>query len=125
MARPTKYKKEYCKQLIEHMTKGLSFESFAGVLQVSNKTLYTWAEKNPEFLHAKKVGTDKSRLFWEKLGVAGAAGKIPNFGSASYIFNMKNRFKWRDKQPDEDSVNVTVNLGDKLAKARERAKKGK
>ena len=28
VGRPTKYKPEYCEMLIEHMSEGLSFESF-------------------------------------------------------------------------------------------------
>lgn len=97
--RPTAYKPEYCEQLINHMANGLSFESFAGLLGVSNKTLYNWTKLSEEFLQAKEIGFEKSRLFWEKLGVAGAAGRVQNFNASAFIFNMKNRFKtqWRDR----------------------------
>jgi hypothetical protein len=95
--RPSKYKEEYCDMLIEHMTQGMSFESFAGVIGTHDETLRNWAAKYPEFFAAKKIGYAKNQIFWEKLGLAGAAGKVPGFNSASWIFNMKNRFRWADR----------------------------
>lgn len=96
--RPTKYDPSFCPRLIEHMAKGLSFEAFAGELGVCLKTLYNW-ESHPDFLQAKGIGFQRNRLFWESMGVAGAAGKIPGFNATSFVFNMKNRFprEWRDR----------------------------
>ena len=95
--RPTKYRPEYCEMIIEHMAEGLSKEAFAGVIGVHKETIYNWAEANPEFSDAIKTGEVKSRLFWEKLGMAGASGS-DEFNATAWIFNMKNRFGWRDKQ---------------------------
>lgn len=87
--------------LLDHMAQGLSFESFAGrdEVAVSKQTLYDWLEKHSEFVDAKGLGTERCRLFWEKLGIAGAAGRLPNYNNAAYIFNIKNRFpaEWRDR----------------------------
>ncbi len=95
---PTKYKPEYCEMLIDHMSQGLSFESFAGKVRVDRDTIYAWVEANPQFSDAKKVGTQLGLLFWEQLGNSGAAGNLPGFNAASFCFNMKNRYKWRDRQ---------------------------
>lgn len=100
--RPTKYKPEYCEQLIKHMAMGLSYETFGATINVAQSTVYLW-EKHPEFSEAKKEGFDKSRLFWERLGTAGAMGKIKNFNVTAWIFSMKNRFKWTDRL--ESNVN--------------------
>lgn len=100
--RPTKYKPEYCQLLLEHCEKGLSFEAFAGVVRVCVDTLLEWANKHPEFSLAKKEASALSRLFWERLGIRIAAGQLKNANAAVYIFNMKNRFKWRDRWNDED-----------------------
>ena len=112
LGRPTIYRKKYCDQLIDHMAKGLSFESFAGVLGVCKQTLYNWEALHVDFVDAKKRGTEKSRLFWEKLGIAGACGKIKNFNAASYIFNKKNRFRdeWADafKHDHQGGVDTQV-----------------
>jgi hypothetical protein len=102
VGRPTLYKKEYCQLLLEHCEKGLSFEAFAGVVRVSVDTLLEWANKHTEFSLAKKEASALSRLFWERLGIRIAAGQLKNANAAVYIFNMKNRFKWRDRWDDED-----------------------
>lgn len=98
--RPSKYQDDFPEKLYEHMKGGLSFESFGGVVGVSETALHKWKNKNSPFFHRKflqsyKKGVTASMLHWEKLGhdmvLAGQ-------GSATaWIFNMKNRFKWRDK----------------------------
>lgn len=93
--RPTEYKPEYCELLIEHMKRGLSFESFGAVVDCSEQTLYNWREEHPQFFESYKRGVSFSRNFWEELGLVGTTeGK--NFNATTWIFNMKNRFKWRD-----------------------------
>jgi hypothetical protein len=101
LGRPSGYKKQYCELLTEHMASGLSFESFAADINVHRDTLYDWAKKHKDFSDAKRVGLEKGRKFWETVGCNGATGKIPGFNAAAYIFNMKNRFGWRDKQEVE------------------------
>lgn len=94
-----KYKKEYCQKLIEHMRKGYSFYSFgAKPLSVGRATLDDWVLKYPEFEEAKSIGTNESLKFWEKIGLKGLTGKYKGgFSASTYIFNMKNRFKWTDR----------------------------
>jgi len=97
MGRPSKYKDDFCEQLIKHMSEGFSFESFGGKISVNQDTLYAWARTHQEFSDAKKEAFEKSRLFWETIGIKGAQGKIPFFNVTAWIFNMKNRFGWRDQ----------------------------
>lgn len=106
---PSKYDPKYCDMLIEHMGKGLSFRTFAAVTDIHVTTLYEWC--NPEsdqfhreFSYAKKIGDTKSQLFWEKMGIGGAAGKLKNFNAATWIYNMKCRFSqdWLKKSVEED-----------------------
>ncbi len=94
--RPTKYKPEYCDALIEHMAKGYSFETFGASVGVWTSSTYLWL-KHPKFSEAKKEGEARCRLWWEKLGMGGASGHLKNFNAAAWIFNMKNRFHWKDR----------------------------
>jgi len=116
---PTKYKPEYCEKLIEHMSEGLSYEAFAALIGVHRSILYDWEKSHPEFSEAKDVGFGKSLLFWEKLGRDNILNTSESFGEGQssskslngsvWIFNMKNRFRWRDKQPDEIDTIVNNN----------------
>lgn len=137
--RPSKYKPEYCEQLVEHMNSGLSFESFAAIIDVNQDTLHEWVKVHEEFSEAKKRAYTKNLLFWEKLGVdhvlnesideenfeEGTKKKVSkSLNAAVWCFNMKNRHKWRDKQPDEnDQININFTLAEKMAKARNRTGK--
>jgi hypothetical protein len=108
--RPTKYDPEYCDELIKHMGKGFSFESFAGKIGVSKETLYTWAETHKEFMDAKKDAFEQSRYFWENVGIQLATGQNTDANPTAWIFNMKNRFRedWNDKQTIQHEGNATA-----------------
>lgn len=121
VGRPSSFRTEYCSALVEHMAKGFSFESFAATIGVHRDTLYAWAEEHEEFSDAKKKGQDRSLLFWENMGIAGAAGQLrrvsaeveqtapdgtvkrtkkfapAQFSAGAWAFAMKNRFRWRDR----------------------------
>lgn len=111
--KPYKYKVEFCQRLIEHMKEGLSYESFASLVSVTDVTLRAW-EKFPEWKEAKSLGYVHNLIFWEKIGIAGAMGKIKNFNVVAWIFNMKNRHHWRDRVDIEQRTNVFVQQIDKL-----------
>jgi hypothetical protein len=122
VGRPTKYEPEYCEKLVEHMAKGLSFETFAAVIGCHRATMYEWVKFFPEFAEAKEVAFEECQLFWEQLGInnivnisenfgEGAGSKSTSLNSQVWIFNMKNRFKWRDRQVDESEVVVNNNVG--------------
>jgi hypothetical protein len=109
VGRPTLYKPEYCEKLIEHMASGLSYECFGATIRVARSTVYEW-EKFPEFSDAKKIAFDQSMLYWERCGNEGMymGGKDNPFNSTIWIFNMKNRFNWRDKKETTHDVSDDV-----------------
>ena len=82
------------------MAKGLSFEAFGSVVKTCKQTLYNWEEKHPDFLDARNKGYVECKAFWENIGLNLSLGECKG-NAAVWIFNMKNRFKWRDLQPDE------------------------
>jgi len=95
--RPTSYRKKYCEMLTEHMRGGKSFETFATAVGVARDTLYQWTKRHPEFAEAKTKATELALDFWEDLGIKGATGEKP-VNPTIWIFNMKNRFGWRDRK---------------------------
>jgi hypothetical protein len=115
MAASGKYKAKFCDMIIEHMSEGLSKESFAGVIGVSPRTVSDWCHRYPEFAKAVAIGEGKSLCWWEKIGKAVMLGKpikqpdgstitVKAFQPAVYIFSMKARFAkygWRDIPEDE------------------------
>jgi len=102
--RPTKYRKEFCQMLIEHMKEGLSFESFGAKVDSSKQTLYDWLEKHQDFIDARRKGESYSRLKWEQLGMDGMTNKIMFFNGNMWQFAMKNKFRdeWKDQSHVEE-----------------------
>lgn len=97
--RPTKYKPEYDEKLVIHMAQGLSFEAFAGDIDVNQDTLHEWVKVHPSFSEAKKRAFAKCQIFWERIGIRGLfveKGEAP-LNTGVWVFNMKNRFKWTDR----------------------------
>ncbi|UOG66436.1 DNA-packaging protein [Candidatus Nanosynbacter sp. HMT-352] len=116
---PTKYKPEYCQQLIDYFSiepldivqdteikdpdgsKRISrrlpqrfpcFEGFARKIGVHRNTLKNWCAEHPEFAEAYDTAKDLQREFLVDIGLSGAA-------SASFaIFTMKNVCGWRDER---------------------------
>jgi len=85
--------------LVAHMQKGFSFITFAAVIDVNPDTLHEWVKRHKEFSDTKRFAFVKCQLQWEQVGLAGMNGKISGFQTGMWIFNMKNRFRWKD-QPD-------------------------
>ncbi len=113
--RPSKYDPSFCEEAILYVGGGKSKEAFAGHLGVSKQTLYNWMKENKEFLDSIKVAEAMSQDFWEELGIIGTIeGK--NFNATTWIFNMKNRFAWKDKMElagDKDNpLSIYSNLSD-------------
>lgn len=138
---PTLYKEDYCRMLIEHMSEGLSYETFAAKIGTCRATLYNWEKEHPEFLDTKKKALEISQLWWEMAGVNGLYTIVEHgengeksiiekkINQAMWIFNMKARFRWQDEYnkpqeqlPERDALTIE----DKrrlLAQAKEEIKK--
>jgi hypothetical protein len=106
MARPTKYKPEMCKVVIELMKEGASQEEVCGHLDISRDTFYRWKEENKEFSDTVKRGIQLSQGWWEREGRISLRDR--DFSYTGWYMNMKNRFKWADKQEIKNEGNVTI-----------------
>ena len=99
--RPSKYDPKYCAEVIEFLAKGHSVTAFAGSIRVSRSTVFNWADTNPEFLDALKVGQARATQFWEAILANVATSGKGNATAA--IFGLKNRAPedWRDRMVNE------------------------
>jgi hypothetical protein len=101
--RPTDYREEYCQLAINLMSEGASITEVAAECGVWKSTIYEWIGKHPEFSDSIKKGMELCEAWWEKQGRANLNSK--EFQAALWYMNMKNRFKWADKQQIEHSGN--------------------
>lgn len=86
-----------CDKWCKHLEKGYSKESFP---ECDPQTIRSYMKKYPKDFDTEKLRRAEAthRVFWEEIGISGAMGKLQGFNASSWIFNMKNRFGWRDKQ---------------------------
>ncbi len=90
--RPTKYKEELCDTAYDVLCRGGSLVKVAAVLDVDRDTIKEWRKTHPKFSAAIKRGLVKSEVVWEE--------NPPEMSDTRWIFNMKNRFGWADRQSD-------------------------
>lgn len=98
MARPTKYKPEFCDQAYDFMREGYSTKAFAGHIGVSLSTVYKWMDEHEEFSEAIKAAQAAGAWWWERTLRQVASTGDGNASAA--IFGVKNRSQeeWKDKQ---------------------------
>lgn len=84
----------YC----SHIGKGYTKKSFYD--PSTHRTIEKMLADYPAEFDIEKmdIAESKSAFFWENMGLDGARGKLPNFNSGTWIFNMKNRLGWKDSQ---------------------------
>jgi hypothetical protein len=88
--RPTKYQSEFCQQIIDHCSKGMSVSSFGAVCNTTRDNLYAWAEQYPEFNYAMKRARLKTQSWWEEKLISHAARGASGGQVAATIFALKN-----------------------------------
>lgn len=88
----SRYDPDFCHELIEHMAKGYSFDSFAGTAQVTVTTLKRWREKYVDFADAAEIGWAKRLQYWETVGLRLAATGKGNASAWTRV--MESQFGW-------------------------------
>lgn len=122
MARPETITKEWAdekaKTLPDMYANGESLAEVCVELGICKESYYKACDISEEFSYADKKGKEFSEAWWTKLGRAGAAGKV-QIQPATWVFNMKNRFKWTDRVEQTGSMEVKLsNLSDEELDAR-------
>ena len=84
---------------IDFMAKGGSKEAFAASIGVSKMSLYRWIDKHKSFSDSLKKAETYCQKWWEDRGHQMLNDKnLRQPQVTMWIFNMKNRFGWADKQ---------------------------
>ena len=116
--RPTKFKEEYCKQLIEHMSLGYSFESFAGKIDVDRDTLYEWKKVHESFSDAFRKGKAKMLLKDEQTLNLGLDNTI-KVNHALMTLKMMNCHKWSSRSEVTEKRTKDMSEEELLKEAKE------
>lgn len=75
--------------------------------RLSEDLWYRWIREEPEFSKTVKECKELCRIWWERHGRKMAEGTADG-NAVVWIFNMKNRFGWKDKTETEHSGHISV-----------------
>ena len=109
VGRPTRYTKALAESLPSMFENGESVVEVCVALGISKQTFYRWCEEKPEFRDAYEKGLEVSEAWWSRLARGGSTGQV-KVQPATLIFNLKNRFGWKDRVEQEHTGSVTGKL---------------
>lgn len=85
------------KAACEHLEAGLDQASFT---LCGWETVTNYCRRFPQIFESKKLALAKAKgqKWFENTGKLGMLGKVKNFNATAWIFFMKNKYGYRDKQ---------------------------
>ena len=99
--RPKEYTQEWVDDHVDQLPgmfkDGQSIAEVCAELGMCKDTFYRLKKEYPVFSDAIKNGELLSEAWWSRLGRKGASGEA-EINPTTWIFNMKNRFGWKDKK---------------------------
>lgn len=90
---------DWKQRMLAQAAEGASAVEIRHAIGIGRSAWETLLEDSDEFRAAEKDAKELCEVWWERSGRNLAVGGGGN--SAIWIFNMKNRFGWRDKQETE------------------------
>lgn len=116
MGRPTKYRKEYCSQIIDFMAQGKSLVQFAAEIGVNTDSIHEWRKVHSEFSVSVKKAEKASQAYWENILHRASLGlpftmnnkEYKSYNTTLIIFLIKSRF--RDAYGDQVSFSSDFNF---------------
>ena len=88
---PTKYRPEYCEEVINLGKLGKSPAQIASNLGVARPTLYAWADAHPEFMTALTRAKTEEQRWWEDQAQLGLTAD--RFNAQVWTKSMQARFR--------------------------------
>lgn len=106
---PSKYRPEFCKQVVEHCATGASLTSFAAEIDVCRATINVWMAEHEDFLEAVNKAKAKCAAWWERNARMGASGAAKDVNPTLCIFGLKNMAAddWRDKTEQHNTHDIS------------------
>ena len=122
MARPTKYRKEMCEQIVALGSEGLSKLEIAKELGITTMTMFRWEKQYPAFKQAVAESVEMSQAFWEGYIRRAAMGGEEDVNARLLEMYMRNRFDdWNTAKKEEKTINENITI-DHVDSIRQRIK---
>jgi transposase len=113
--RPTDYRPEYDKRIVEVMREGASLVEFVAEIGVTRETAYEWARVHPSFSDAFTRARLLCQAWWERQGRDNlldefSDGAGTKFNDRLWNKNVSCRFRedWSDAKPEEKNPDNTL-----------------
>lgn len=111
--RPTKYTDDLPSAVLESLAAGKSVTQFAAQIGVHRATIYSWADRHPEFSDALARGQEASQAYWEDQLQKMMYSRDVNAPLVKLYF--ANRFNWHDKaEVDNKSSDGSMKAVDRV-----------
>lgn len=99
-------------KILEMGKQGCSDVEIRAEFGISGDLWYRWMQEDEEFSSTAKQAKALCNAKWEQMGRKMAFGEVEG-NPTTWIFNMKNRFGWKDKQELEHAGSINhTNLTD-------------
>lgn len=89
--RPTKYKPEYCDEVVELAKTGASMAEICSHFDICRQTIDNWAATYPKFLEALTRAKLHAQAWWEAIGRQGLVAN--KFNGKIWEVSMRARFR--------------------------------
>jgi transposase-like protein len=112
--RPSKYKPEYCEEVIALGKEGKSPVQMCAHFDISRQTLDNWAAEHSEFLEALTRAKTHCQAWWEKAGQEGMFLGGGGFNAAVWKKSMEARFRedYTERQEVAHTGTLKVSVND-------------
>jgi len=101
--RPTKYKPEYCDQVIELGKQGKSIAQMASAFDVDKASIFRWSEESEDFRTALARARAHSQTWWEDQAQKNMSDR--NFNAQLWLKSVASRF--REDYTEQTKTEVT------------------
>jgi hypothetical protein len=105
--RRTKYREEYCRDIIEAAARGESEGRFAARIGVSKQTVTDWTARHARFAAARTIAHEQLESWFEQHLTLAMVGKIP---SSAPLMQLYAKYKLGFTERSDERVSISGDL---------------